>query len=87
MEHPPEKISTEQLEALIGAAKQVGMQPLNSQAFKQEVEDVLKDLQQMQRKMSSYIASGVLPQRWEYFLKAKRQLRMADRLLRKSIST
>ena len=87
MEQPPESISADQLQALIGEAKQIGVQPVNGQTYKLEVEQLLEEFETLQRKMDSYIPSGVLPHRWEYFTKARRQLKMTARMLRKSIST
>lgn len=87
MEQPPESISSDQLQALIGSAKQIGVQPVNGQTYKQEVEKLLENVDALQRTMDSYIPSGVLPHRWEYFTRARRQLKMTARLLRKSIST
>ena len=87
MEQPPESISTDQLQALISNAVHVGAQPVNNITYKQKVEDLLKQIENIERTMESLIPSGVLPQRWEYFTRAKRQLKVTARMLRKSIST
>ena len=87
MDQLPESISVEQLQTLIGKATHIGAQPVNNSTYKQQVEEMLETLEELERKMGSLLPSGVLPQRWECFVKAKRQIKLARRLLRKSIST
>lgn len=82
----PEKISFDQLKSLMQGTKAVGLTPVDSTDFAEQLIPKIKEMETILRDIDAIIGTNILDERWRPFTRGRQQLRVAIRQMKKAIS-
>lgn len=86
MSNLPEKISLDQLKSIMQGTKSVGLTPVDSSDFADQLKPKIAEMENILREMDAIIGTNILDERWQPFKRGRQQLRVAIRQIKKSIS-
>jgi len=83
----PDHVNVDQLNNLLKKTSQLGVQPVSAQEFKPLAIELIDQLEEIYKTLSSYVPDNVMHNRWDYVERSRRAIRTSIRTLKKSIQT
>ena len=83
----PDKLTLDQLTALLESPTHQGKQPVTAQEFKPIANNLIDRLEEIYAELSQYVPDNVMHNRWGWVDSSRRSLRTSIRTLQKSIKT